>query len=146
MRHRPEGHGVGRHVEEPEVEPRSERRDVLAAVWQTEKRMERTKPSPFLWTRLQARIKEYEQALVFVWNLKSAMQGITMQPLSILAIVGAIIVGIYLGTPRKSQGYIGGRSNIQLAGVGDELGLDKFDLIPPGTLGKTVVNMYNTQK
>jgi len=124
----------------------AEQHDALASVWRMERRLERAKHSPFLWTRLQAHIKEYEQTPVFVWDLKRIFQGITVRPFPALAIIAALVVGIYLGTSREPQRYGHTQSVSQLVGASDELGLDQFDVIPPGTLGSTLVNNSNRQK
>jgi anti-sigma factor RsiW len=124
----------------------AEQHEVLASVWRSESRFEKVKPSPFLWTKLQARIKEYEQTPVFVWDLKTIFQGITVRPIPAFAVIGAIIVGVYLGSPRESLRYERAQSINQLAGAADELGLDQFDVIPPGTLGSTLINISNRQK
>jgi hypothetical protein len=124
----------------------SKQYEVLALLWRSENRLVKVKPSPFLWTRLQARIKEYEQTPIFVWDLKRILQGITLRPFPALAVIAAIIVGIYLGSPRESQRYKPAQSVSQLVSAAVELGLDQFDIIPPGTLGSTLVNISNRQK
>jgi len=124
----------------------AQRRDELASIWQSESRLEKVKPSPFLWTRLQARIKEYEQTPAFVRDLKKILQGIPAHPFPALAIVAAIVVGIYIGTPRESQKYSLRQPANQSSAAGEDLGLDQFDVIPPGALGTTLVKILNTQK
>jgi len=124
----------------------AQRRDELASVWQSESRLEKVKPSPFLWTRLQARFKEYEQTPAFVWDLKNILQGIPVRPFPALAVIVAIVVGIYIGTPREPGRDERAQSVSQLVGSADELGLDQFDVIPPGSLGSTLVKISKTQK
>ena len=124
----------------------AERYEALASAWQSESRLDKAHPSPFLWTRLQARIKEYEETSVFVWDLKRTLYGIPLRPIPAVAVIVAIVVGIYLGTPRERQRYTHGQSVSQLVGAADELGLDQFDVIPPSALGSTLVRMSNTQK
>ena len=117
----------------------AERNKALVSVWQSESKLEKFTPSPFLWTRLQAQIKEYEQTPVFVWDLKKIFQGITIRPYPALAVIAAIVFGIYLGTPREPQRYEHTQSISQLVSASEELGLDQFDVIPPGALGSTLV-------
>jgi hypothetical protein len=124
----------------------TEQHNALASVWQSERRLEKVQPPPFLWTRLQARMKESEQTSVFVWDLKRILQGITIRPFPVIAVIAAIVFGIYLGTPREPQRYEHTQSVSQLVNVSDELGLDQFDVIPPGTLGSTLVKTSNRQK
>jgi anti-sigma factor RsiW len=120
----------------------TEQHDALVLIWRSESRLEKVKPSPFLWMKLQARIKEYEQTPIFVWDLKRILSAMTLRPFAALAIIASIVVGIYLGSPRESQRY----KPAQLVSAADELRLDQFDVIPPGTLGSTLVNISNKQK
>jgi len=124
----------------------AQRRDELASVWQSESRLEKVKPSLFLWTRLQARIKEYEQTPAFVWDLKKILQAIPAHPLPAVGVIAAIVVGIYIGTPRESQKYGHRQPANRSSAAVDELGLDQFDVIPPGALGTTLVKISNTRK
>ena len=124
----------------------AQRRDELASLWRSETRSDKVKPSPFLWTRLQARIKEYEQTPAFAWDLKRSMQRIPLRPFPALAVIAAIVVGIYIGKPREPGRDERAQSVSQLVGSADELGLDQFDVIPPGALGTTLVQIFNTQK
>lgn len=121
------------------------RRDKLASVWRSESRLERVKPSPFLWTRLEAGIKEYEQTPRFVWEMGRTMRQMPLRPLPALALLAAIVVGIYVGTPREPQREDWTESLSQLASSAGELGLDQFDVIPPGALGRTLVKISRTQ-
>jgi hypothetical protein len=120
--------------------------DMLILVWRSESRLKKATPSPFLWTRLQARIKEYEQSPAFVWDLRSSFQSIAVRPLPALVVIAAVVVGIYLGSPRGPERYEPAESVGQLGGVTDELGLDQFDMLPPGTLGSTLIDNSHTQK
>jgi len=124
----------------------AQRRDELASLWQSERRSEKVKPSPFLWTRLQARIKESAQTPAFVSDLRRSMQRIPLRPFPALALIAAIVVGIYIGTPREPQRNASSQVVSQSVGSVDELGLDQFDVIPPGALGSTLVKISKTQK
>jgi anti-sigma factor RsiW len=118
----------------------------LESVWHSENRLEKVTPSPFLWTRLEMQIMESERSPVFVWDRKTILHGITMHPIPAFAAVVAIAAGIYLGTPQEAQTYEQNRSVSQLAGTSDELGLNHFDVIPPGTLGSSLVDISSRQK
>jgi len=124
----------------------AERHTVLASIWLSESRLEKMKPSPFLWTRLQARIKEYEQTPALFRDLKNILQGIHVHPFPALAVIAAIVVGIYIGTPRESQKYDLRQPANQSSAAAEDLGLDQFDVIPPSALGTTLVQIFNTQK
>ena len=118
----------------------------LAAIWQPENKLAKERPSPFLWTRLQARIKEYDQTPAFARDLKNILRGIPVRPFPALAVIVAIVVGIYIGTPQESQRTDRAQRSIQSLGAVEDLGLDQFDVIPPGSLGSTLVKVSKTQK
>lgn len=124
----------------------AERHTVLASVWLSASRFERIKPPSFLWTRLQARIKEHKQTPAFVWDLKKILQAIPAHPLPAVGVIAAIVVGIYIGTPRESEKYGHRQPANRSSAAVDELGLDQFDVIPPGALGTTLVKISNTRK
>ena len=123
----------------------AQRRDELAAIWRSEGRLDKEKPSPFLWTRLQARINEYQQTPAFVWHLKRTMQRIPLRPFPALAVIAAIVVGIYIGTPQESQRNDRAQRAVQSLGAVQDLGLDQFDVIPPSSLGITLVKISKPQ-
>ena len=124
----------------------AERHSVLESVWLSESRLEKMKPPPFLWTRLQARIKEYEHTPVFSRDLKKILQGVLVHPFPTLAVIAAIVVGIYIGTPRESQRYGHGQLAGQPSAKVEDLGLDQFDVVPPSALGRSLVDISSIQK
>ena len=121
-------------------------RDMLAPVWRTEDRLKKAEPTPFLWTRLQARINEYEHTPRVVWDVKGMFRGMRLRPIPALAVIAAVTVGIYIGTPHEPQRSERAQSISQLTAAANELGLDQFDVIPPGTLGSTLVDVSGTGK
>ncbi|MBI5473575.1 MAG: zf-HC2 domain-containing protein [Ignavibacteriae bacterium] len=122
----------------------AERRDALGSLWQSESRSEKMAPSPFLWMKVQARIQEFEHTLPFVWLLRKLLQGVLVRPLPALAILAAMAIGFYLGSPHEAREPV--QSISQMRDAADELGLDQFDVIPPDALGSTLVNISNKQK
>jgi len=124
----------------------AERHTVLASLWLSESRLEKVKPSPFLWTRLQARIEEYEQTPAFVRDLKKILQGVLVHPFPTLAVIAAIVMGIYIGTPRQSQRHADGQLVGQASAKVEDLGLDQFDVVPPSALGRSLVEISSIQK
>jgi anti-sigma factor RsiW len=124
----------------------SKQYEVLASLWRSDSRLVKVKPSPFLWTRLQARIREYEQTPTLVWGLKTTLKRIPVHPFPAFAVIAAIVVGIYLGSPRESQRYDAVQLANRSVAATDELGLDQFDVVPPGALGSTLIDMSNAKK
>jgi len=124
----------------------AEQHAALASVWLSESRLKKIDPSPFLWSKLQARIKEYEHTPAFIWDLKRVSQIIPLHFFPALAVIAAIVVGIYIGTPRESQRYSHGQLVDQPSAAVEDLGLDQFDVVPPSALGRTLVDISSTQK
>jgi hypothetical protein len=121
-----------------------QKHDALALVWQPASTIEKVAPSPELWRSLQTRINVFERTPIFAWDFRIISQGLRLFPIPALVVFAAIVVGLYLGTPREFQGYAPAQSPKQFAGSMDEFGLDQFDMIPPGTLGSTLVKMPHT--
>jgi anti-sigma factor RsiW len=124
----------------------AQQHDLLVSVWGSEIRREKLQPSPFLWTRIQAHIGEYERTPAFVWGFKRVVREIMLRPFAVPAAIAAIFVGVYLGTPHEPQRYERAQSVSHGVGAVDEFGLDQFDVLPPGALGSTLVNVSHTQK
>ncbi len=115
----------------------SEEYELLKAVWKREERPEATQPPPYLWTRLAARIREYEQSPIWLWDVRALFGRISLHPISSMAVVLALAAGIYLGMPQSSD-HSPEMYKESLA-VRDELGLDLFDIVPPDALGSEMV-------
>ena len=115
--------------------------EALATLWRPANRPERLKPNPFLWTRLQAQIVEYERSPEIVWSAKVLYRSMMARPLPVLGVLGAIVVGVYLGSPREHQQYEGKPSVSGVVRGADGLGLEQFDAIPPGSFGGTFVEL-----
>lgn len=111
---------------------------LTASLWRPETGLKKPEPSPFLWTRLQARIREYEQTPALMWRVR----GITAHPFRALALIAAVVLGISLGTPRGVQSV----EIAQSVRAPNEFGLDRFDVIPPGSLGSTLVTIAHRRK
>lgn len=118
--------------------------DALASLWCPEVRPEKMKPSPFLWTRLQAQIEEYERTPEVVWGVEALFRAIRGRPLPVLAVLGAIVAGVYLGSPQEQQPYETASSVSSQTPAIDELGLEQFDVIPPGSFGSAFVKVTQT--
>jgi hypothetical protein len=113
----------------------AEQHAALASLWQSESRHVKILPPPFLWTRLQVQIKETEHTSTFIWPVKSAVHRMRGYYFSILAVIAAIILGMYVGAPHDSQRNHSSLPMSQSSNRTDELGLNQFDVIPPETLG-----------
>lgn len=115
-------------------------RDLLKSAWKSESPAQKAVPSPFLWTRVQARIAEYEQSSGLTPYFKQAARYVSAHPVSVAASIAAIVLGIFLGTPSvHEQRHTGDMQNASLY-VTSEFDLNIFDLVPRNALGSAIVN------
>ncbi len=122
------------------------RRDLLQSVWEREEFRERPAPSPFLWTRLEARIREYENRSAVSKRLSWTARYVLLHPVSVAASIVALVVGIYLGTPSSPQYHHVSRSGGTSQYVANEFDLNVFDLVPRDVLGSSFLNGMKERK
>lgn len=118
---------------------------LLAAAWRSEDTSERAQPPPYLWSRIERRMREHEEEQIALPDWREIMKRYVLRPLPALAAVAAVVMGIYIGS--LSTGSESWRSRIadQRFEPAEEFGLDQFDLVPPGSLGITLVNGSNSK-
>ncbi len=115
-------------------------RDVerLEKLWKTDKTIPRITPPPFLWTRLMERLEAEKQT-----SLPERITGVILPYFRPVIVTFSLLVTIFLGiqfgelilTP-PGQGAV---SAPQTTTLEEELGMDYFSVIPPGSLGETAV-------
>ena len=124
----------------------SRQRDLLASIWTPEDMRQKPVVPPFIWTRLEARIREYEQTSKWNHNLKKAISYVSMHPVSLAASIIAVAVGIFVGT--LTYHVQDSKSQIQSSSLttADEFKLNLFDLVPRNELGSELVDKVETKK
>lgn len=124
----------------------SRERDLLASVWNTEDVRQKEALSPFVWTRLEACIKEYDQTSGRKRSLKKIMRYVSIHPIGAAASVIAVAFGIYIGTAAFHEQASKYRIQSSSYTVTDELKLNLFDLVPYDTPGSELVGRIEAQK
>ncbi len=131
----------------------SRQRDLFVSIWNSEDVRQKPVVPPFIWTRLEARIREYEQTSKWNYNLKKAISYVSMHPVSLAASIIAIAVGIFVGTLTFRQQDFGNpslreKSQIQSSSLTatDEFKLNLFDLVPRNELGSELVDKAETKE
>lgn len=71
--------------------------DLLAGVWRAEAAVKRENPSPFLWTRLEARIDQYERNKNLFTDFFEQLVRLARPAVTLSMLVGGILLGVYLG-------------------------------------------------
>ncbi len=116
------------------------KRDLLQSAWKSESIAETQGPSPFLWTRLEARIAEYEQSSSLTRYFKRTARYISAHPINVAASIAAILLGIFLGTPSLHEQNLNPRVRSASLYATSEFDLNIFDLVPRNALGSALVN------
>jgi len=108
--------------------------DALAALWRHPVPPIREAPTPGLWLKVQARIRG-NRVLPAKRRTVSGMPAWILQPLGALVLIISILLGLYLGSPVTPAEQVA----VQQDNTGVEWGLDHFDMLPPTTLGSSLI-------
>jgi len=122
--------------------------DLLSEVWRAEAAVKRENPSPFLWTRLEERIEQYERNHNLFIDFFEQLVRLVRPAFTLLILVGGIFLGVYLGNMVAS-------SNVQTAKVQsssqdkerffNSIYLDSFRDLPPESLGGVYVTLASNK-
>ncbi len=126
----------------------SKQLETLTELWKLNSRAKTIEPSPFLWTRVAARIKEYETHKRLFSDFFEHVAQLARPGLVLLMLVTGILLGIYIGNVPAS-------SNTQSASVRslaqererffNSLHLDSFRDLPPESVGGVYVTLASNE-
>jgi predicted anti-sigma-YlaC factor YlaD len=112
-----------------------ERLESLSRVWKPGSVVERMKPSPYLWTRLEARIAEYERNWRLFVDVKEYLGALVRPAIYVLLLIIMLVVGNRLGN------IPAGAANMDAEQIAEKeivqiFYLDALEPIPPESIGK----------
>lgn len=118
--------------------------DLLSEVWKAEAAVTRENPSPFLWTRLEARIKEYQRNQHLFADLFERLIRLARPAVTLSMLAGGILLGVYFGrVPATSN-----TQTVDLQSFAQErerffnsIYLDSFRDLPPESVGGVYVTI-----
>jgi len=120
----------------------SKRLEALSKVWRLESAVERMKPSPYLWTRLEERIKQYECNRNLFTDMRERFGSLVRPAIFALLFLIAIVVGSYLGYSSSSTASVDSEKAAK-----DEVArifhMDAFEPFPPESVGKALTIALN---
>jgi hypothetical protein len=117
---------------------------LLAAVWQSEEARERIQPPTHLWAAIERRILRHKKDIA-VPDWREIIKRYVVRPAPAFAAIAAVLLGIYIGTFSRNGESLRAQSMGQRFQPGEEFGLNQFDLVPPGSLGITLINVSNIE-
>ena len=122
--------------------------DLLSEVWKAEADVKCENPSPFLWTRLEARIDEYERNQNLFTDFFKRLIRLALPAVTLSILVGGILLGVYLGNIPAS-------GNTQKADVQsspqererffNSIYLDSFRDLPPESVGGVYITLASNK-
>lgn len=118
--------------------------DLLSEAWKAEAAVKRENPSPFLWTRLQARIDEYQRNQNLFTDFFEQLIRLARPAVTLSLLVVGILLGVYFGSiPASSNTQ---RVDLQSSAQERErffnsIYLDSFRDLPPESVGGVYVTI-----
>lgn len=112
------------------------RLEVLSKIWTQSRVPIETTPSPYLYTRIQARIEEYNRKKPVVRFAEGMLERLVYPSFATIGIAITFWLGVLLiPAPEYAAG--------QPADIKQEFGLEHFDVVPPGSIGDAVLFTLN---
>ncbi|TSA21483.1 hypothetical protein D4R75_06180 [bacterium] len=120
----------------------SKRLEALSRVWRSRNAMELVKPSPYLWTRLAERIKQYECNCHLFTDMSERLGSLVRPAAFVLLFLIALVVGNYLGDFSSSTASVDSEKAAKEE-VARMFYMDAFEPYPPESIGKALTIASN---
>jgi len=120
----------------------------LAEVWQSDSDGGPAQPSPFLWTRVQAGLRDLERSGNGFADLVAQLIRISRPALAVATLLGGIFLGVYLGripAAVDGQTYALQTSEQEREQFLDSIYLDSFADLPPESVGGAYLSVATTE-
>jgi len=111
--------------------------EVLSKVWKLEGAVAKAQPSPYLWTRLETRIKVHERKQRLFAHMRERLIPLMRPVIVVVLFLLAIILGNYLGDLPPSNGAVAA-DTVAKEEVVKTFYLDAFEPFPPESIGKVL--------
>ncbi len=115
---------------------------LLESMWKLDGVATGELPPPFIWTRLQNRIERNSERVRPIRNWSTRFMPVSAR---IAAVLAAILLGVYLASPTKSNQFSGVPSLNQSKAFAQEFRLDLFDMVPSGTPGSALIEKIDAE-
>lgn len=116
----------------------------LFKIWKAETDRKCEYPSPFIWTRLEARITEYERNQNLITDFFEQLSRLVRPAVTLSLFAGGILLGIYFGSVpvSKSTQSVNSQSVAQeRERFFNSIYLDSFRDLPPESVGGVYVTL-----
>jgi anti-sigma factor RsiW len=114
---------------------------LLESMWKSDSAAPREFPPPFLWTKFQNQVEGNSERPRSIRNWSTSFRPLAVR---IVAVLAAILLGVYLASPTKSNQFSKAPSLNQPKAFAQEFRLDLFDMVPSGTPGSGLIGKIDT--
>ena len=112
----------------------SRMREIYVRLWKEETHREGVAPPPYLWTKLQNRLAGIEKSNPLFFRVKLFIRRYAPSALLVVLLLLSVAVGAFIGSPSGPEYFEAVASIRQTGDQAEEFELDRFDIIPPGSL------------
>lgn len=119
----------------------------FSQLWGTLEQREKIPPSPYFWTRLKARIVEYEEGRKPAWGWLGGLVRWTRPAMALAVLLVCIFTGYNLGNiPSSANGQTANQTDQRTAALEQffvSYNLDPLVDLPAGSIGATYLDMVS---
>lgn len=112
----------------------SRRLEIYDRLWKEETHREGIAPPPYLWTKLQSRLAGIEKSNLLFFRVKLSIRRYASSAFLVVLLLLSVAAGAFIGSPSGPKYFEAVASIRQTGDQAEEFELDRFDIIPPGSL------------
>jgi len=110
--------------------------EIYDRLWKEETHREGVAPPPYLWTKLQNRLAGIEKSSLFFFRMKLFIRRYASSAFLVVLLLLSVAAGAFIGSPSGPEFFEAVASIRQTGDPAEEFELDRFDIIPPGSLAE----------
>ena len=110
--------------------------EVYERLWKKVSRREEVQPPPYLWEKIRNRLAGIERSSPFSFRLQQFLRRYAFSAFLAILISFAVATGAFIGSPSNPPSFESAASIRQTSGPAEEFELDRFDIIPPGSVAE----------
>lgn len=120
--------------------------EVLAELWNEERKLAQPLPSPALWYNLKNRMEGKTKKPILIREMIGNAKLLLNTAFTVVAVVFAIIIGSRFGSTLISKNGVQNNFYTQAEDIRDDFGLSYFDVVPPNSVAKDILFMTINDK
>lgn len=110
--------------------------EIYDRLWKEETYREVIAPPPYLWTKFQNRLAGIDKSILLFFRVKLFIRRYAPSALLVVLLLLSVAAGAFIGSPSGPEFFKAVASIRQTDDQAEEFELDRFDIIPPGSLAE----------